>query len=91
MYEIVMCDDNRITLKYIFPNNDPDPPSTISFRIDNEDQRYKVGDHVLLSIQTAHLCHDCKKRQAYNFFSHLNVYICQECVEIRANENLETP
>jgi hypothetical protein len=91
MYEVILCDDKRITLKYILPNDDPEPPSTISFRIDNANEGYKVGDHVVLSIKTAHLCNDCKKKQADNFFPQLNIHLCDGCVEIRAEENWVAP
>ena len=87
MYEVIQCDSKQITLKYIFPHNDPDPPSTVSFRIDNEDEEFKVGDHIALSIRIAHLCHDCKKREGKTFYEQLNIHLCDECVNVRPLEH----
>lgn len=79
MYEVVMCDDKRITLRYILQNNDPEPPATVSFSIDNADNAFQIGDTVALKIRTVHLCQQCRQTEADEYFLNLSLWLCDKC------------
>ena len=51
MYEIIAIAKDRMTLKWIGEQTDPDPASTISFRIDNEDEFFRLGDNVSIKLR----------------------------------------
>jgi len=50
MFEIIACDEQRVTLKWKGEEIDPDPASTITLRIDNSDNFFKVGDRINLRL-----------------------------------------
>lgn len=50
MYKIIACANDRMTLEWIGDKIDPDPASTITFRIDNSDSFFRTGDKVEVKL-----------------------------------------